>query len=107
MTNYQEELIDLRSGKNVPEHSGDYWSIDELAALEELYWNGVSISEIALRLGRNEVDTYQQLAQMGFLSGQCRHREKKQVPTMPCAQCNNPPELWKGVVLCWRSMMTC
>lgn len=79
MSSYQEELIALRSGKKLPERSGDYWSADDLNTLEGLYWDGVSISEIALRMGRNEVATYQQLAKMGLLSSQCkpRNREKK------------------------------
>ena len=34
MSSYQEELIALRSGKKLPERSGDYWSADDLNTLE-------------------------------------------------------------------------
>lgn len=91
MSNYQEELIALRSGKKLPERSGDYWSADDLNTLKELYWDGVSISEIALRMGRNEVATYQQLAKMGLLSSQCRSRnraKKKVRPECLCPVCS-------------------
>ena len=74
------ERIDcFKKRKKLPERSGDYWSADDLNTLKESYWDGVSISEIALQMGRNEVATYQQLAKMGLLSRQCkpRNREKK------------------------------
>lgn len=85
MNNYQKDLIALRKGTKAPKSSGDYWSPDNLHALEELFWTGISISEIALQMGRNEVATYQQLFKMGLLSSQCRprNREKKK----PRAEC--------------------
>ena len=66
---YQEELIVLRNGRKAPERSGEYWSKEDLETLQNLFWEGVNLSEIAIRLGRNEVATYQQLTKRGLLSG--------------------------------------
>ena len=76
MEAYQEELIALRSGRKAPERSGEYWSKEDLETLQNLFWEGVNLSEIAIRLGRNEVATYQQLAKSGLLSSQCRPRKR-------------------------------
>ena len=38
MNNYQKDLIALRKGTKAPKCSGDYWSPDNLHALEELFW---------------------------------------------------------------------
>lgn len=97
MNNYQKALIALRRGSKPPERSGDYWSPDDLRTLEELFWSGTSISEIALQMGRNEVATYQQIFKMGLLSSQCRprNREKRKhesqclCPACEVAGCQN------------------
>ena len=88
METYQEELIALRSGKIVPERSGDYWSQEDIEIMQSLYWNGVNLSEIALRLGRNDAATYQQLAKGGLLSSQCRPRKRSKRQTK--AECLCP-----------------
>lgn len=90
MINFQEELIALRKGTKAPERSGDYWSPDDLRALEKQFWTGTSISEIALQMGRNEVATYQQLSKMGLLSSQCRprNREKRLKAECLCSVCD-------------------
>ena len=88
MEAYQEELIALRSGRKAPERSGEYWSKEDLETLQNLFWEGVNLSEIAIRLGRNEVATYQQLAKSGLLSGQCRARKRAKRPAK--AECLCP-----------------
>ena len=55
---YQEDLIVLRNGRKAPERSGEYWSKEDLETLQNLFWEGVNLSEIAIRLGRNEMATY-------------------------------------------------
>ena len=47
-TNYENELIALRTGKNPPERSGECWTKDELEQLKLLYYSGAGFSEIAL-----------------------------------------------------------
>ena len=88
MEKHQKELIALRKGEKPPERSGEYWSKEELEALETLFWEGEGLSEIAIWLGRNEVAIYQQLAKGKLLSGQCRPRNRTK--RQPAAECLCP-----------------
>ena len=85
MNNCREELIALRKGTKVPEHSGDYWSPEDLQTLEDRFWNGDSLSEIALEMGRSEAATNQQAIKMGLMAGQCKPRNRSK--TKQTAEC--------------------
>ena len=85
MNNCREELIALRKGTKVPDHSGDYWSPEDLQALEDRFWNGDSLSEIALEMGRSEAATNQQVIKMGLMAGQCKPRNRSK--TKQTAEC--------------------
>ena len=63
-TNYENELIALRTGKNPPEQ------------LKLLYYSGAGFSEIALKLKRTEVAVFQQASKIGILSQQCKPRNR-------------------------------
>lgn len=87
MINHREALIALRTGQKPAQRSGEYWSKEEFRQIENLYDEGVSISDIALRFDRTEVAVFQQLGKMGLLSRQCRPRihkkkgeEKPEIP---------------------------
>ena len=92
---YQDELIALRTGRKSAERSGEYWNKDEVQKVEQLFFDGVGMSEMTLQLGRNEVAVYQQLAKMGLLSGQCKPRHHNKRPALLsddclCSACSVP-----------------
>lgn len=80
-TNYENELIALRTGKNPPERSGECWTKEELERLKLLYYSGTGFSEIVLELKRTEIAVFQQAVKMGLLSQQCKPR--KRIPKQP------------------------
>lgn len=93
MKNHRKALIALRSGECPPQRSGEYWSEDDLQKLTIMFESGDGISEIAIRLGRTEVAIYQQLEKKGYLSSQCkpRNRQKKErvIEDCLCPFCGN------------------
>ena len=92
MSNQQDQLIALRTGKKAAERTGEYWTQEEVQLLVEHFHSGVGLSEMALQLERNEVAVFQQMAKMGLLAGQCRPRSpKKKTPVQGrclCPECD-------------------
>lgn len=78
MTTKQNQLIALRTGTKPAERSGEYWSKEDIQLLEQRYYEGGGISDIALQFERSEGAVCQQLTKMGLLSRQCRPRAHKQ-----------------------------
>ena len=72
-------------GNKSPGTLGDYWSPEDLQALEDRFWNGDSLSEIALEMGRSEAATNQQVIKMGLMAGQCKPRNRSK--TKQTAEC--------------------
>ena len=91
MKTHRKELIALRTGEKRPQRSGEYWTEEEQRSLQEMFEDGVDLSEIALRLGRNEIAIYQQLAKNGMLSQQCKSRtrraKRQEGPSCLCSVC--------------------
>lgn len=84
MTTKENQLIALRTGTKPAERSGEYWSKEDIQLLEQRYYEGSGISDIALKFGRSEGAVCQQLTKMGLLSRQCRpraHKKKAEEPT--------------------------
>lgn len=89
MTTKQNQLIALRNGEVPAEHSGEYWSKEDIQLLVRLYCQeGIGISDIALQLGRTEGAVCQQLTKMGLLSAQGKHRSRKKKETIPQCYCS-------------------
>ena len=85
MESKKEQLIALRTGAKPAERSGEYWSKIDIQLLEQFYYEGIGISEIALQLGRNEAAVNQQLLKLGHLAAQGKSRtRKKKVPKPQC-----------------------
>lgn len=72
-----DRLIALRTGKTVPQHSGDHWSPKELDEIKYCFLNGDGISEMAIKFGRTEIAIYQQLDKAGLLAQQCKPRNRR------------------------------
>lgn len=91
MTTLQEALIARRTGKDVPEHAGDYWSKEEIETIKNLYHDGVGISEMAITLGRTESAVFQQIDRLHLQPepGYIRKRKrKKETAICLCLECN-------------------
>ena len=68
INNKQDLLIALRNGEIPSERSGEYWEEGEKKKLEQMFWAGVGISEIAVDLQRSENAVIQQLLLMRVLT---------------------------------------
>lgn len=77
MTTKENQLIALRTGTKPAERSGEYWSKEDIQLLEQRYYEGSGISDIALQFGRSEGAVCQQLTKMGLLTPQGKHRTRK------------------------------
>ena len=63
---FQETVIRMRNRTLRLEHEGDPWSKDDLNLLRKLYFEGVDISVIAVRMGRTELAIMQQVQRPEF-----------------------------------------
>lgn len=77
MTTKENQLIALRTGTKPAERSGEYWSKEDIQLLEQRYYEGSGISDIALQFGRSEGAVCQQLTKMGLLTPQGKQRTRK------------------------------
>ncbi len=92
---FEEQLGNLRKGKNLPENRNWYWSSEDDKKLVELFNKPTGISEIALILGRSEISIINRLRLKGLLKPQSRRRvvsedgyEKKcHCPGCTCDDC--------------------
>ena len=100
MRNENKDLIALRTRQKPAQRSGEYWSKEELQQIEDLYEEGVGMSDIALRFDRTEVAVFQQLGKMGLLSRQCRPRAHKQEKSELAEGCHCPTCKVKGCQNC-------
>ncbi len=53
-SNFKEAIKALRCRTNYLERDGEYWTEEDMALLEEMFDEGIGISEMALRLKRTE-----------------------------------------------------
>lgn len=60
----EEAIKNMRNRGIRLDREGDIWSQDEKDRLEELFYEGVGISEIAIRLQRTEPAVIQQIEKM-------------------------------------------
>lgn len=87
-----DDLIALRTGRKVPQRSGDYWSPEEQEKLKRCFLeDGAGLSEMALEFERTEIAIYQQLDKAGLLAQQCKSRNRRpknsEKPRCSCPTC--------------------
>lgn len=81
------------------EREGDYWSEDEKEQLKEMFFDGIGITEIAIRLQRTEPAVIQQIEKMdlyGRKSHPIRARKcslSSKAPACLCDDCQAAPTL--------------
>lgn len=61
----REQLIALRHNYSPAQHR-DYWTPEERQELEDMYYAGYGISEMAIHFNRSECAIYNQLELMGL-----------------------------------------
>ena len=83
----REKLIAFRQGYS-PSQQRDYWKNEERQQLEDMYYDGFGISEMALSFNRSECAIYNQLEVMGLFRKSRRKREKS--TECKCPKCNCP-----------------
>ena len=93
----EEILKGFRDGSIRPENKGKYWSEDDQDQLVIMYRNGISLSKIAIKFGRNERAISQQLELLDEVTlegeARCSHRDEARCKCEHCKiySCPNNP----------------
>lgn len=72
-----DELAALRSGKKLPQRSGEYWSEEERKDLQRRFMEGDDLSKLALHYKRGELAIIEQLIRAGLMKQQGRPRNRR------------------------------
>ena len=86
----EEAIKNMRNRGIRLDREGDIWSQDEKDRLEELFYEGVGISEIAIRLQRTEPAVIQQIEKMDLYQRKSypkRRRSFAKSVSCLCQQC--------------------
>ena len=81
----REQLTILRQGGSPSQHR-DCWSKKERQQLEDMYYQPLGISEMAIALNRSECAIFNQLELMGVFKKS--HKPKKKSTKCKCSKCN-------------------
>lgn len=73
----EEAIRNLRNRDTRLEHEGDLWTVDERERLENLFYEGKGISEIAIRLQRTEPAVFQQIEKMDLYQRKSNPQRRK------------------------------
>lgn len=92
---FTESIRNLRKRGSRMEREGDYWDQDEKERLEEMFEDGVGISEMAIRLQRTEPAVIQQIEKLDLY-----HRKDHPIRRRPpaktcqclCSNCEADPD---------------
>ena len=87
---FRESIRSLRTHGSRLEHEGDCWTTEEKERLEEMFYEGIGISEIAIRLQRTEPAISQQIEKMDLYGRKdrpkcCKYHRK--APQCRCSTC--------------------
>lgn len=86
MMSKQEQIAALRKYGVLSERNKAYWGDDERQKLEEMFCEGVDISEMALHFQRTELAILNQLISMNLY--QKRRQTSPKEPKCKCFQCD-------------------
>lgn len=86
MMNRQEQIAALRRYGALSERSKAYWGEEERQKLEDMFYEGVDISEMALHFQRTESAIMSQLSAMNLYPKQRQTFPKE--PKYKCSQCD-------------------
>lgn len=82
----KNKTIAMRTGRIQMRRDREYWTQDDLARLEEMYFAGYGINEIALALERSETAIYQQLERkkLVYRSGRTSRKRLRMIKDGEC-----------------------
>ena len=92
---FSETVKNMRNRTTRMERAGGYWSPEEKRQLEELFFAGVGITEIAVRLQRTEPAVIQQIEKQDLYQRSQYHqrqRSPREHCTCLCGRCGLAPE---------------
>ena len=93
---FKESVQSLRVRGNRLEREGDFWTKDEKERLIFMFYEGVGISEISIRLQRTEPAVFQQIEKLDlYQRKQYPKRNKKSYKSSGCCcpTCKAAPSL--------------
>lgn len=85
----RETIQNLRNRGGRLEREGDCWSQDEKDRLSEMFYAGIGISEIAIRLQRTEPAIFQQMEKQDLYRRKDWPKRRKSVKKEPECYCKN------------------
>lgn len=74
---FTECVKNLRNRNSRLEREGDYWSLEEKERLMEMFYEGIGLSEIAIRLQRTEPAVCQQIEKMDLYGRKDHPRRRR------------------------------
>ena len=81
---FEESIRNLRNRSSRMEREGDYWGQEEKERLIEMFYEGVGLSEIAIRLQRTEPAVCQQIEKLDLYRRKAYPRRHKAPPKCGC-----------------------
>lgn len=81
---FAESIRNLRRRGSRMEREGDYWDQDEKKRLEDMFDDGVGISEIAIRLQRTEPAVIQQIEKLDLYRRK-DHPKRRRMTSKACS----------------------
>lgn len=81
---FAESIRNLRRRGSRMEREGDYWDQDEKKRLEDMFDDGVGISEIAIRLQRTEPAVIQQIEKLDLYRRK-DHPKRRRMASKACS----------------------
>lgn len=82
-----ERIKKMRENGAVQERNGDYWSEEDAQQLNSLFYEGVGLSEIAVRTMRTERAVYQKVNSMELFEKVRQPRAPKVNTECLCSSC--------------------
>lgn len=84
---FQEAIRSMRNNEGRLERAGDYWSDEDRERLRQMFYEGIGISEIALRLQRTESAVFQQIEKMSLF---CKDKRRPRKDACRNCSCHCP-----------------
>lgn len=83
----RKELVARRSGYIELENYHAGWTPEEMDSMGKMFYDGIGISEIAIRLGRSEIAIFQKLNSEELFRRIRKPNGTHAVPTCKCSKC--------------------
>ena len=101
-TMQNETVRSLRTRAIRPERDNEYWTVEERAKLENAFYEGAGLTEIALRHKRSELAVVQQIEKLDLYERKANPMRRKSAKShcCLCSVCQAPEGLCPMVCNC-------